>query len=776
MFMISQFGKRNKSVTMILVLLLSYSVVHAQIRVTISGTIKDKKSGEVLYGATLSVAEKKSIGVTANEYGFYSLSLPKGKYTFKVSYVSYNEEVQTISLDSNVVINWELTDKKQLQEVVISTKKKDDNLRKPVMGTETLNMAEIAKIPVIFGEKDIIKTIQLLPGVKSNGEGSNGFTVRGGATDQNLILLDEAPVYNASHLLGFFSTFNSDAIKDATIIKGNSPAQYGGRLSSVLDVKMKEGNNKEYNVTGGIGLISSRLSVEGPIQKEKSSFIVSGRRTYADVFLKASPDFSDSKLYFYDLNAKANYRINEKNRIYFSGYFGRDVLGFGNTFNTDWGNSTATLRWNSILGSRFFSNTSLIYSNYDYNIRIKNNETDFNINSNIKDLNLKQDFSYYANPKNSLRFGFNIIHHTITPNRFSGTVNNNVAKQGRKSIESAVYISNNYKPTDKLSFDYGLRFSAYTILGGDTYNIYDKGIKTDSIILADGTTGKTYYNAEPRLTANYRINDVSSIKAGYSRNTQNLHLMSNSTGGSPTDQWMGNSYNTKPEIADQLSIGYSRNFNDNNYEFNAEAYYKNMQSQVDYKDGADINTAADIESELLYGKGRAYGLELLLRKKTGRLTGWVGYTLSKTERKIDGINNNDWYNARQDRTHDVSLVGIYELNKRWTLSATFIYNTGNAVTFPTGKYNLNGLTVYQYANRNANRMPANHRLDFGATYERKKNKRFQSSWNFSLYNVYGRENTYTITFRDNENDPTKTEAVKTSLFRWVPSVTCNFKF
>ncbi|MEO5946004.1 MAG: TonB-dependent receptor [Chitinophagaceae bacterium] len=763
--------------SLLLAVLVFISSASTQEKYTISGIIKEARTGEFFQGASLTIAEKSNIGVLSNEYGFYSLLLPKGNYTFKVSYVGYSEATQTINLDSNITINWELVDKNQLEEVIISGKRKDDNLRKPIMGTEILNMNEIAKIPVIFGEKDIIKTMQLLPGIKSNGEGGNGFSVRGGATDQNLILLDEAPVYNASHLLGFFSTFNSDAIKDATIIKGNSPAQYGGRLSSVLDVKMKEGNNKGYNVTGGLGLISSRLSIEGPIQKDKSSFLISGRRTYADIFLKLSPDFSDSRLFFYDLNAKANYRINDKNKIYFSGYFGRDVLGLGNTFNTNWGNSTGTLRWNSIWNSRLFSNTSVIYSNYDYNINIKDDETNFNINSNIKDWNLKQDFSYYVNPKHSVRFGFNAIHHTITPTRFSGTISNFNSKKGRKGLETAVYMSDNYKATDKLSIDYGLRFSAYTILGGDTYNIYDNGVKSGTLILADGETGKTYYNAEPRITSNYRINDVSSIKAGYSRNIQNLHLMSNSTGGNPTDQWLGNSYNTKPEIADQVSLGYSRNFSNNNYEFNTEVYYKDMQNQIDYKEGADIQTVTDIESELLYGKGRAYGWELLFKKKTGKLNGWVGYTLSKTERKINGINNNEWYNARQDRTHDVSIVGIFELTKHWTLSAIFIYQTGNAVTFPTGKFNLNGVTVYQYASRNTNRLPAYHRLDFGATYEKKKpGRRFQSSWNFGLYNVYGRENAYTITFRDNPDDPTKTEALQTSLFRWVPGITYNFKF
>ena len=743
---------------------------------TLSGTIKDQQTGETLIGAVLRVEENPSIGVLSNEYGFYSLSLPKGKYTFKITYVGYDEKKQEITLDNSMVLDWGMETKKVLQEVVISSKRKDDNLTKATMGTETLNMKDISKVPVVFGEKDVLKTIQLLPGIKSAGEGNSGFFVRGGAADQNLILLDEAPVYNASHLLGFFSTFNSDAIKDATIIKGNSPAQYGGRLASVLDVKMKEGNNKDYNVTGGIGLISSRLSVEGPIQKEKSSFIVSGRRTYADVFLKATEDFKDSQLYFYDLNAKANYTINDKNRVFLSGYFGRDVLGFGQNFGVDWGNKTGTLRWNHILNPKLFSNTSLIYSDYDYKIELKAGETNFNINSSIKDWNLKQDFSYFLNPKNSMRFGFNVIQHDIAPSTFSGSVNNNEAKEGRKSLESAIYFNNDYKPNEKLTIDYGLRVSAYTILGGDTYNIYDKGVKTDSVVLASGEVGKTYYNLEPRISANYRINDVSSLKGGYARNTQHLHLLSNSTASNPTDQWIGNSYNIKPELADQFSLGYSRNFNNDNYEFGAEIYYKNMQNQVDYKDVADINSAPDVESELLYGKGRAYGLELLLKKKTGDLTGWIGYTLSKTERQIDGINNNNWYNAKQDRTHDLSVVGIYQLTPRWSLSGVFVYNTGNAVTFPTGKYNFNGQTVYQYGSRNGNRMPANHRLDLSATYEKQRKGRYQSSWNFSLYNVYGRENAYSISFQDDPNDVNKTQAVQTSLFRWVPSVTYNFKF
>ena len=644
------------------------------------------------------------------------------------------------------------------------------------MGTETLNMVAISKVPVIFGEKDILKTLQLLPGVKSAGEGNSGYYVRGGAADQNLILLDEAPVYNASHLLGFFSTFNSDAIKDATLIKGNSPAIYGGRLSSVLDVKMKEGNNKDYVVNGGLGLISSRVSIEGPIQNDKSSFILSGRRTYADMFLKATEKFKDNILYFYDLNMKANYTINAKNKIYLSGYFGKDELGLGDTFGIDWGNKTGTIRWNKIMSNKLFLNTSLIYSDYNYNVKLKNGETNFNINSNIKDVNLKQDYTFYANPKNNLRFGFNTILHTITPSTFSGTVTNSLSKQGRNGLENAIYLSNNYKPNNDLSLDVGLRVSAYTLMGGDDYNIYSNGNVQSTIKLAKSSFGKTYINPEPRFTLNYRITDQNSFKAGYARNVQHLHILSNSTASSPSDQWIGNSYNIKPEISDQYSIGYVNTLNQNMFEMSTELYYKNLQNQLDYVDGAEVNTLADVESALLYGVGRAYGFEWLLKKKEGLFTGWVSYTLSKTERKINGINQNNWYNAKQDRTHDIAVVGIYTINSKWSVSGVFVYNTGDAVTFPTGKYAFQGQTLYQYASRNANRMPDNHRLDISVTYDKKRKKKIQESWNFSLYNVYGRENAYRITFQDDPNNLSRTQIIQTSLFRWVPSITYQFKF
>ncbi|SIP93458.1 TonB-dependent receptor [Chryseobacterium sp. RU33C] len=754
----------------------------AQQTYSVSGTVKDKKNGELLIGVSVKVNEDPTINVIANEYGFYSLSLPQGNYTIIISTPGYQDFEQKVNVDQNIKLDLPLLPSesaaKTIDEVVITGIKKDKNLTSAQMGAETLSIKNIEKLPVLFGEKDVMKTIQLLPGIKSNGEGSSGFSVRGGAPDQNLILLDEAPVYNASHLLGFFSTFNSDALKDASIIKGNSPAQYGGRLSSVLDVKMKDGNNKDYNVNGGIGLISSRLSVEGPIQKEKSSFIVSGRRTYADLFLKTNKDYKDNKLYFYDLNLKANYQINENNRIYLSGYFGRDVLGLGDTFNTDWGNTTATLRWNSIISSKLFSNTSFIYSNYDYKISLKNDDTVFDLNSKIRDWNLKQDFTWFAGNKHSVRFGLQSIYHTLTPSSASGTTVSSFARNPRYSWENAVYINDDYKATEKLTINYGARLSMFSILGGDTFNTYENGVLTDSKFLEKGKFGKTYVNIEPRISANYRINEVSSVKGGYSRNTQNLHLLSNSNSGNPTDQWIGSSYTVKPEIADQISLGYSRNFNNNNYELNAEVYYKDMKNQIDFKNGAQIgfDTGADVESELLFGKGRAYGLELIAKKKSGKLTGWISYTLSKTERKINGINNNEWYNARMDKTHDLSIVATYQLNPKWSFSGLFVYSTGNAVTFPTGKYELNGQTIFQYSNRNADRMPAYHRMDLSATYEPSTNKRFRGSWTFGIYNLYGRENAYTINFEDNPDRPGTTRAMQTSLFRWVPNITYNFKF
>ncbi|MCD6010770.1 MAG: TonB-dependent receptor [Flavipsychrobacter sp.] len=761
------------------------AVAHAQggKKYTISGYVRDSLTGEELIGVTIKVGEMPAVGTVTNAYGFYSLTIQEGKYTIVSQYVGYVSKVEKVDLVGNVKLDFKLAEQAhQLQEVVVTTEKKDENITKTQMGVEKLSIKEIETIPVLMGEKDVLKTLQLRPGVKSAGEGNSGFYVRGGAADQNLILLDEATVYNASHLLGFFSVFNSDALKDVTLYKGSQPAQYGGRLASVLDIRMQDGNDKQYGAEGGIGLIASRLKIEGPIVKNKGAFTVSGRRTYADVFLKLSQDsnINRARLYFYDLNAKANYRLDDKNRIYLSGYFGKDVLGFGDNFGIDWGNYTGTLRWNHLFSSKLFSNTSLIASNYNYNININFGGTSGNITSRIQDYNLKEDLQYYANSTNTVRFGFNSIHHTIVPGTISfisATSSSSLDLDKKYSWENAVYLSHEYKPNSRMSVEYGARLTSFSVIGPGTFYTYDSaGDAVDSAIYKSGTFVKTYVNVEPRLSANFIINEKSSVKASYGRNTQNLHMLSNSTSGNPTDLWIPNSNNVKPEIADQVAVGYFRNFKDNAYEFSAEVYYKDMQNQIDYKDGAELNFNENVEAELLMGKGRAYGMELFLKKKYGKLTGWVGYTLSRTERKIAGINNGKYYAAKQDRTHDIAIVGIYELNKKWTISSSWVYYTGNAVTFPSGKYSSGGYVVNYYTERNGYRMPAYHRLDIGATWYIKKTAKRESSLNISLYNAYGRMNAYSITFQEDPNDPTRTQAVQTTLFRWVPSITYNFKF
>lgn len=755
----------------------------AQQKFTVSGYVRDGKTGEEMIGAAIMVKELPGTGVVTNSYGFYSLTLPAGNYTLIGQFIGYAPKNETIVLTQNLKKDFALeAEESQIKEIVVKSTKPNDNVTRTQMGMEKVNLKDIETIPVLMGEKDVLKTIQLMPGIKSAGEGGSGFYVRGGGADQNLILLDEATVYNASHLLGFFSVFNSDAIKDVTIYKGSQPAKYGGRLASVLDINMNDGNDRRFGVTGGIGLIASRLTVEGPIVKEKGSFIVSGRRTYADLFLKLAPDSAlrKARLYFYDLNAKANYTISDKDRLYLSGYFGRDVLGFGDVFGFDWGNATGTLRWNHIVNDKLFSNTSLIYSNYQYNIGLSFGDIEGTIISRIKDYNLKEDFQYYASTKTSLKFGLNSIYHAIVPGAV--TIKQNAVETSEKltdkySWENAVYISQEYKPSNILSFEYGLRASAFSVIGPGTFYTYNSlGAATDTLTYKSGEFAKTYFMLEPRIGANYLLNEKSSIKASYARNTQNLHLLSNSTSGNPTDLWIPNSNNIKPELADQFSVGYFRNFKDNAYEFSTELYYKSMQNQIDYKDGAEIQFNENVESQLLVGKGRAYGAELFLKKSEGQFRGWVSYTLSRVEKKIPGINNDKYYPAKQDRTHDISIVGIYEASKKWTISATWVYYTGNAVTFPSGKYEVAGQVLNYYTERNGYRMPAYHRLDIGATWYRKKTEKYESNWNFSVYNAYGRKNAYTITFQEDPNDPTRTQAVRTTLFTFVPSVTYNFKF
>ncbi len=768
--------------TFLTLLLLFCGSAFGQEKATLSGTIEEGSKGEELIGAIIQI-KGQSIGAQTNEYGFYSITLPVGTYTFSISSYGYVTLDTTINLATSQQLNVQLKEEggTDLEEVVVTSERQDANVKDPIMGVERLDPKELSKIPVLFGEKDIIKTMQLLPGVKSAGEGNAGYYVRGGAADQNLILLDEAPVYNASHLLGFFSTFNSDAIKDAVLYKGNQPANFGGRLSSVLDIKMNEGNAKRYNVSGGLGLISSKLNVEGPIVKDKASFLVTGRRTYADLFLKASDRFKNNTLYFYDLNAKVNYRVGKKDRLFLSGYFGRDVLGVGQTFGFNWGNATATLRWNHIINDKLFSNTSVVYSSYDYKISIKGGDVKFDITSLIRDWNLKQEFQYFANTRNKIRFGFNVINHDITPGQVDAetAVGINATKLNpTRSLESAVFITNDWNATDKLTVSYGARLSGFSVLGnGQEVYTYDaKGDVATTTIYEKNDFLKTYFNVEPRISASYSYSKVASVKAAYARNAQNIHLVSNATSSSPTDVWLASSLNTRPELADQFSVGWFKNFKENMYEVNVETYYKSMLNQIDYRNGANTQANELLEGELLSGIGRAYGLEMIIKKKRGRFTGWVGYTLSRTERKIDGINDNNWYAAKQDRTHDISIVTIYDITPKLSVSALFIYYTGNAVTFPSGKYTINGETQFLYTERNGYRMPAYHRLDLGVTWIRKNTEKFESSWNFSLYNAYGRENAYSISFRESETNPGTTEAVQVTLFRWIPAITYNFKF
>lgn len=772
------------TLSLFLLCFLSISNVIAQKNITLNGILKDSQTGETLIGASVQLSGAIQIGTVTNAYGYYSLSVKPGVYKVLFSYVGYQTVEKNIDLLKDTQLGQSLVSLNELSEVVVNAEKRNNNVSNPQMGVQKLSVKELNNIPVLFGERDILKTLQLLPGIKSAGEGNSGFYVRGGATDHNLILLDEAPVYNASHLLGFFSTFNSDAIKDVTVYKGGMPAQYGGRLASVLDIKMNDGNNKNYTVEGGLGLISSRLKVEGPFKKNKSSFMVSGRRTYADAFLAFSPDsnIKNNTLFFYDLNAKANYKIDDKNVLYLSGYFGRDKLGLGNTFGFEWGNSTGTLRWNHLFSNRLFSNTSLIYSNYNYIIENLLESSNFKVNSFIRDFNIKQDFQYAANNLHEIKFGVNAIHHTIAPSKITSSATSSVNEtevQNRKGLELAAYFSDEWKVNDKISVVYGSRFSLFSLLGPGVFYDYDtNGNIVDSSSYSSGQNVKSYFNLEPRVSASFQLSSSKSIKASFTRNTQHLHLMSNSTSTSPTDIYIMNSNNVKPEIADQFALGYFSNFKNDTYEFSAEVYYKDMQNQIEYRNGTDLRGNKNVEADLLYGDGRAYGMELFIKKRYGDFNGWIGYTLAKTERQFDQINNGKWFNARQDRTHDISLVGIYNASKRWTLSSTFVYSTGTAVTFPSGKYQVGGSTVFYYTERNGYRTPAYHRLDLSATLEPKviPNRKYKSSWSFGIYNVYNRKNAFSIDFREDPDNANKTQAVQTSLFGIIPSVTWNFKF
>lgn len=751
---------------------------------TISGTLKDATNGEDLYGGMIKVKELTNVGAISNAYGFFSLTLEKGTYTLIFRSTGFESKETVVELNKDIELKVELDipkDVQNIEEVEVKAQKENENITSSGMDVTRLDPKDIETIPVLFGEKDIMKTLQLTPGVKGAGEGNAGFFVRGGGADQNLILLDEANVYNASHLLGFFSVFNSDAIKDVSLYKSGIPAEYGGRASSVMDVKMRDGNKKKFGMSGGIGLISSRLTVEAPIVKDKGSFIVSGRRSYADLFLKLSKDTSinQTQLFFYDLNAKANYRLGDKDRIFLSGYFGRDVLGINDAFGFNWGNATGTIRWNHLFSNKLFSNTSIAYSDFDYGFNVGSGEDGFGISSSINDINFKQDFDYFLNSNNKMKFGVNAIYHTFKPGELSGGNSsfNPIVLDTRYGLEAAAYIQNDMKIGSRWSLMYGLRYSAFNLMGdGTAYEFDGNGVLTNSTEYSRGESIALHHGLEPRFSISYILSENNSIKLGYNRNLQYLHRVTNSTTSSPTDIWVPSSNNVMPQLADQIAIGYYQNFNKNMFSFTGEVYYKALQNQIDYRTGASNFLNELIEGEFVYGKGRSYGLELQLQKKKGKFTGWLSYTLSRALRTFDAIDNGREFSARQDRIHDISLVTMYNLTERVALSAAWIYYTGDAVTFPSGKYELNGTVIPYYTERNGYRMPDYHRLDLGATFYFKEREKFEHNLNVSIYNAYNRENAYTITFQEAENDPTQTEAVQTTLFKIIPSITYNFNF
>ncbi|HLW39428.1 MAG TPA: TonB-dependent receptor, partial [Brumimicrobium sp.] len=670
----------------------------------------------------------------------------------------------------------------ELEEVQVTSTRSNSNITSTQMEITRLDPKSIQTIPVLFGEQDVLKTLQLTPGIKNGGEGSTGFFVRGGGADQNLILLDESIVYNASHLLGFFSVFNSDAIRDVALFKSGIPAEYGGRASSVLDVRMKEGNNKKFEASGGIGLISSRLTVEGPIVKDKGSFIVSGRRSYADLFLKLSKeeDLKTTKLFFYDLNAKANYKFGEKDRIYISGYFGRDKFSLGNEFGFDWGNAAATIRWNHLISDKFFMNTSFIYSDFDYKFSVGSSEDGFGIKSGIRDFNIKQDYNYYLNNNNSLKFGVNAIHHNFQPGILeTGSESDFNLKdlENRNALEIGVYVQNEQKIGNRLSLMYGIRYSGFNYMGsGTAYTFDEQGKVIEERSYGSWEKIKYYQGFEPRFSASFIINESNSIKGGYNRIFQYIHQLSNTTASSPTDVWVPTSNNVKPQIGDQVALGYYRNFKNDDFQLSVETYYKWLQNQIDYKPNASLIVNEQIESELVYGKGRAYGVEIQLKKTKGKFTGWVNYTLSRALRSFADIDNGREFSARQDRIHDVNLVLTYQLNPKIVLSTSFVYFTGDAVSFPSAIYTIEGQKVPYYGQRNGNRLPDYHRLDLGLTWYLKERKHFTHNLSFSIYNVYNRENAFSVRFTDDfeGNDTGQIQAVQTALFKLIPSITYNF--
>lgn len=758
-------------------------------KVTLSGYMKDASSGEELIGSTVFVKELKT-GTVTNVYGFYSLSVAPGTYTITFGYIGYQSITETFELNENVTRNIELSVSEQVLEAVeVTGDRPDKNVTDIEMSVEKMDMQMVKKIPQLLGEADVIRSIQLLPGVTTVGEGATGFNVRGGNVDQNLILLDEAPVYNSSHVFGFFSVFNSDAVKDLKLYKGGIPARYGGRLSSVLDVRQREGNMKQFAGSGGISLISSRLTLEGPIKKNKSSFMIAGRRSYGDLFLKLIPEQRDNVAYFYDLNAKVNYVIDQNNRVFLSGYIGNDVWRFGDQFSSNWGNNTASLRWNHLFSDKLFSNFTAIYSDFNYSLGVPEGSQAFDWDSRIINYNAKADFSYFPNPNNTVEFGANILMYRFHPGFARGIGDNTIFNEQRlehqRALEPAIYVSNEQKINGKLTLQYGLRYSQFLNMGKGKVNQYENDDPTDESALIgvreydSGEVIARFAGLEPRFSANYLVNEFSSMKLSYNRMRQYIHLVSNTTSALPIDVWTPSGTYVDPATVDQVAAGYFRNFKDNTYEASVEVYYKNFTDLLDYKDGAQLLLNETLETEFLSGKGRAYGAEFQVKRQQGRLTGWISYTLSRSERQVNGINNNDYYPANYDKLHDVSLVTSYSLSKSWEISGNFAYMSGRPVTYPDARYEYDGLVVPNYSNRNGARQPDYHRLDLAATLTPNKHpeRKWQGSWVFSIYNVYRRRNAYSIFFQQKDDNPVETEAQRLAVFgEMIPSVTYNFKF
>ena len=780
--------------------LLFTSILFAQENYTISGIVKDASNGETTFGASVFL-KGTNVGSITNEYGFYSITAPKGDYTLIISYVGYKTLKKTITLNKNEKLNFELSESTtELDAVLITAEESEQlNIRSPQMSVSKVNVETIKKMPVVLGEVDLIKSIQLLPGVTSGAEGTGGFNVRGGAADQNLVLLDEAIIYNTSHLFGFFSVFNADAIKDVKLYKGGIPSKFGGRVSSVLDVRQKDGNSKEFNINGGIGFISSRLAVEGPSFKDKGSFLIAGRGSYIHLLLKAAGEENSAN--FYDLNLKTNYDLNDKNKLYLSGYFGRDDFNFGGNFKSGYGNASGNLRWNHLFSDRLFSNMSFVYSKYDYELEFDSFEFDWV--SSITNYNLKYDLSYFVNDKIKLDFGASSIYYQFDPGNINPTTEtsaiNPLQLDEKRALESGLYIDAEHKITDKLTASYGLRFSTFNRLGGQAlvdyendlpvvYNnalgIYERGNEIGETNFEKGKSIKSFGNLEPRLALAYQLNESSSLKAGFSRVAQYIHLLSNTASVTPLDVWTPSGKFIKPQLSNQYAIGYFKNLKDRVYSFEVEAYYKTVDNRIDYIDGSDLIGQNTIETEILNGEARAYGLEFLLRKSKGDFTGWLAYTISKSEQRTlgglaggPGINNGNWYNSAQDRTHDVSLTSSYKLSDKWVFGSNLIFQTGRPVTYPNGQYTYEDLTIASFSNRNANRLTAYHRLDISATWtpNRKPNKKWKGEWVFGIYNIYNRRNAASISFGQNRETGAN-EATRTAIFGAVPSLSYNFKF